>query len=151
MKSIIQWRNPTDCPFRGTVRVQIDLPMDIVAGGPVSEQGWAFADGGTYTLDGLTYRRSYFVGTLVLPANTTYFSGINWTLADLPTLRTVLGAEDVPQRWSVLAPTARSVGWRMRNPGGSVTIDGATAHTGGYQNTLRENAGFWIHSHQVAA
>lgn len=149
MKSVIQFSNPTDCRFQGTVRIQIDLPVRTIAGGPTSEQGWAYADGGTYTRDGLTYRRYLFVGDLSIGPNTTWSAGINWTLADQATLRTYLGAQDGPQRWSMIAETSGSMGWRLPNPPGTVVIDGVTAHTGGYNNTLPQNAGYWIHSHTV--
>ncbi|KZX22299.1 hypothetical protein [Rathayibacter tanaceti] len=151
MKSNVAYRNPTNCAWTGTVRIQIDLPVAILAANPSSEQGWAISNGGDYVRDGLTYRRFYFTGTLSLAAGATFQSGVNWTLNDLATLRTNLGATDTPQRWTQLPATSRSAGWRFTNPGGSIVIDGAVAQSGGYNNQLAQNAGFWIHANQVAA
>jgi hypothetical protein len=145
MKAIITVRNPTNCDFRGNIRLQIDLPARTIGGGPYSEQGFAASTGGDYTRDGLTYRRYYFSGSLGVAAGQSYQMGINWTLTDQDTLRTYLGAPQGPQRTSIHPAGQGSVGWRMPNPPGTVVINGATAWNTPYDNTLAQNAGYWIH------
>jgi hypothetical protein len=150
MKAVITVRNPTDCDFRGTVRIQIDLPARTIGGGPTSEQGFAASTGGDYTMGGLTYRRYYFSGTVSVAAGQTYQMGVNWTLAQVGTLRTYLGAPAGPQRTSIMPATSGSVGWRLPNPPGTVNIDGAVAWSTPYNNTLAQNAGYWIHQSTAA-
>jgi hypothetical protein len=145
MKAIITVRNPTNCDFRGSVRIQIDLPARTIGGGPYSEQGFAASTGGDYTSGGLTIRRYYFSGTVSVAAGQTYQMGVNWTLANQTTLRTYLGAPAGPQRTSTLAADRGSVGWRLPNPPGTVNINGAVAWSTPYNNTLAQNAGYWIH------
>ncbi|MGC0370387.1 hypothetical protein [Microbacterium sp. SLBN-111] len=150
MKANIVLRNPTACTFTGMVRLQIDLPPRALKADPVSEQGYALSNGGSYTLNGETWRRYYFTGQVAVGPNSTYMVGINWTLADLDTIRTYFGAPEGPQRWTVLPATQGSMGWRFPNPGGTVLIDGQSKWTTGYNNTFPRNAGWWIHSNTVA-
>lgn len=150
MKAIVAVRNPTNCDFRGTIRIQIDLPARTIGGGPTSEQGFASSTGGDYTSGGLTYRRYYFSGAIAVGAGQTYQMGVNWTLATVGTLRTYLGAPQGPQRTSIMPATSGSVGWRLPNPPGTVVIDGATAWSTPYNNQLAQNAGYWIHQATAA-
>jgi hypothetical protein len=149
MKANIAFRNPTSCSFTGTVRLQIDLPPRALAADPRSEQGFPGTTGGSYTLDGETWRRYYFTGQITVPAGGTYMVGINWTLADVTTFRTYFGAPEGPQRWTILPAEQGSMGWRLPNPGGTVLVDGEPKWTRGYDNTLAQNAGWWVHSNTV--
>lgn len=145
LKANVSVRNPTNCDFTGTIRIQIDLPTRTVGGGPTSDQGFAHADGGNYTLGGLTYKRHYFSGTITVAARSNYMMGVNWTLGTLANISPYLGTPAAAQRTSTLPATSGSKGWRLPNPPGTININGANAHSG-WNNRLSQNAGYWIHS-----
>lgn len=151
MKANIALHNPTSCNWTGPVRLQIDLPIRLLRQDPGSEQGFTLGNGGNYTEDGVTWRRYYFTGTITVLAGQTRVVGINWALADVDTIRTYFGPQQGPQRWSLLPATQRSMGWRFRNPSGQVISAGNSLWSGAYNNTLAQNAGFWVHSNTVNA